>query len=242
MASGVIAASLIAAGGAQAATFTLGNPLAGGNYADVSLVGPPASTAMNLTLISGTSAASPVDGTVISWAAGGTNGTYAPTVVRSNGDGSYTGVATGSTVSLNLPSAASPPQPTNLPIKAGQLFELITDGHLFNDSGHGLGGYTNNPLTPGASDVIFGGPDAQNWAFSATIRYCKVPDLIGMSVPKARAALQAADCTLGKITKRKSKKAKKTRVRGQSVPDESNISDTTPIDLVVKKRAKPKRK
>lgn len=246
------AIAIMALGGttAHAKTLAIGNPLTGPDYSDSMFTGPPdpCCTAVNAKLISGADGASPTDGTVITWAVGNPHGAYAPTVIQPNPNGTYTGVVAGPTVALNNPASASPTQSTNLPIKAGQLFALSLSGHIYESFTGGLGGYSEHgPLTPGVTDNLTGGLSVDNYAFTATIRYCEVPNVVGQTVATATQTLASSDCTLGQVikAKRKKKKVKKSKapkVTRQSVAPGTKISDTAPIDLTFAKKKKKRKK
>ena len=239
-----LAAALLGAAGAQANTITLGNPLTtavpGGSGFSV------ARTLFNTRLIDGSDPASPVDGTVTSWAVGSPDGTFALRVLRRVGADSYAAVAGDAERPLEFDPAPSPPQPASLPIAKGDLIALVEGGGTSlasSDVGSSI-------VLPDAAEV--GGPaqspysmsDTRSFLFNATVRYCVVPNVILMKEAAARAALAAADCVVGQIIKpRKKAKRKKAKfVKATSIAAGTSVSDTTPVDLTFGKKPKPKKK
>jgi len=237
-----LAAALLGATGAQANTITLGNPLTNPSYTASGFSG--ARTFFNTRLIDGSDPASPVDGTVTSWAVGRPDGSFSLRILRRVGTDSYAAFAGDAERQLVFDPAPSPPQPTNLPIKKGDLIALVDGG------GTSLAQSTTGSSVVLPSAAVVGGPaqspfstsDTDNFAFNATVRYCLVPGLIGKKEAAARSALAAANCPVGQILKPK-KRAKRKRakfVRATSVPAGTAVSDTTPIDLTFGKKPKKK--
>lgn len=68
---------------------------------------------------------------------------------------------------------------------------------------------------------------------SAATAYCVVPNLKGRSRASAAAALTSAHCTLGKVTKKKAKKAKHGKVVGQSIPAAVSVKQGTAVRITV---------
>jgi hypothetical protein len=62
---------------------------------------------------------------------------------------------------------------------------------------------------------------------------CKVPKLTGKSLPAAKRALVAADCALGKVTKRKGPAASKGKVVGQGKKPGTVLADGAAVTVVV---------
>src|SRR4249920_1699051 len=86
-----VAVALLGATDAQANTITLGNPLTNSSYFTSGFSG--ARTFFNTRLIDGSNPASPVDGTVTSWAVGRPDGGFSLRVLREIGTGSYVAFA-----------------------------------------------------------------------------------------------------------------------------------------------------
>ena len=238
-----VAVALLGATAAHANTITLGNPLTNPSYFTSGFSGD--GTLFNTRLIGGSDAASPVDGTVTSWAVGRPDGGFSLRVMRQVGTDSYAAFAGDAQRQLVFDPAPSPPQPTSLPIKKGDLIALAEGG------GTSLAQANTGSRVLLPSAAIVGGPaqspfstsDANNYVFNATVRYCLVPNVIGKKEPAARSALAAADCPVGQILKPKQKaKRKKAKfVRATSVPAGTSVSDTTPIDLRFGKKPKKKK-
>jgi PASTA domain-containing protein len=238
-----VAVAALGAADAHANTITLGNPLTSSSYFTSGFSG--ARTFFNTRLIDGGNPASPVDGTVTSWAVGRPDGGFAFRVLREIGTGSYVALAGDAQRQLVFDPAPSPPQPTSLPIKKGDLIALVDGG------GTSLAQANTGSSVVLPAAAVVGGPAqspfstsaANNYVFNATIRYCLVPSIIGKKEGAARSALAAADCPVGQILKPK-KKAKRKQakfVRSTSVPAGTAVSDTTPIDLSFGKKPKKKK-
>jgi hypothetical protein len=235
---------LLAAVTAQAATVEIGSSL---NGAFGNATSTFAQTRAHFSLPAPANAASPVDGTVISWRFIG-GGPATPRIIRPSGAFAYTGAGTGSQQSGPGPGMLSAPLPLNLPIKRGDHF-----GADFP-----AGANTASRTTPGASVIAWvpplldgdsraptggpGGAFANNeFAIGAVVRFCRVPKLKGKKPKAARNELEAADCTVGKVKKTK-KRRKKKRVIAQGFTTGTSIADTTPVNFKVsKKRKKGKR-
>src|SRR3954452_437930 len=114
-------AAAILASTAEANTVVVGSSLTAPNFVPISF-GPPA-TVTNYLLLPPATAASPVDGTVISWRFIGEGGPVTPRVLRSTGTTSLSAAGTGAAQS----ATASPPQisgpfSTVIPIKKDDYF------------------------------------------------------------------------------------------------------------------------
>ena len=237
------AMALLGATGAHANTITLGNPLTSPSYNVSGFSG--GHTIFNTKLIDGSSPASPVDGTVISWAVGRPDGGFSLQVVREVAPGSYAALAGDAQRQLVFDPAPSPPQPTSLPIKKGDLIALDEGG------GTSLAQSTIGTTVVLPQEAVVGGPaqapmsmdTTDNFAFNATVRYCLVPNVIGKKEAAARAALAAANCPVGQILKPKKKgKRKKAKfVRATSITAGTAVSDTTAVDLTFGKKPKKKK-
>jgi hypothetical protein len=238
-----VAVTLLGATAAQANTITLGNPLTNPSYFTSGFSGM--ATFFNTKLIDGSNPASPVDGTVTSWAVGKPDGGFALRILREVNPGSYAAFAGDAQRQLVFDPAPSPPQPTSLPIKKGDLIALIDGGGTsLAQSNTGSSVILPSPaVVGGPAQSPFSTSSANNYAFNATVRYCLVPSVIGMKEPAARSALAAADCPVGQILKpkKKAKRKKAKFVRGTSVPAGTAVSDTTPIDLSFGKKPKKKK-
>jgi hypothetical protein len=239
-----VAAALLGATGAQANTITLGNPLTSSSYSTSGFSG--ARTFFNTRLIDGSDAASPVDGTVTSWAVGRPDGGFSLRVLRQVGADSYAAFAGDAQRQLVFDPAPSPPQPTSLPIKKGDLIALVDGGGT--SLAHSNTGSSvilpSSAMVSGPAQSPFSTSDTDNYAFNATVRYCLVPNVIGKKEAAARAALAAADCPVGQILKpRKKAKRKQAKfVKATSIPAGTAVSDTTPVDLTFGKKPKKKKK
>ena len=233
-----VLAGAAGASSAQAATVRIGSPLTA-SFTPVGFSSQHLVTLAQLALPEkDTNLRSPVDGTVVSYQVAPSNGTFAIQVLRNLIGDRLSSVRSSPATAVNT-TGISAPVSTDLGIQRGDLVG-IRDFAV----GDTLGGANNGatyaawdpPLEDGAVSRV---PDfaaqAYEIGFAATVRYCQVPAVKGLRPKAARAALAAADCRVGKVTK-----AKKTRkhkvVVSQSVRPGKAISDTAPIDLKVSRR------
>ena len=235
----VAIAGLLAAGGAQANTLTLGSQFQGTMGSSVFDGGK--GTIVNTTLPAPLNAASPTDGTLTEWRFSGGTTPFTPQIIRPVGAGLFTQALAGpATVGTGVGNIIGP-VPLNLPIKKGDFFGAI--GNNFSHLGvitrpGTVYGYFVPPLDAGPGRAPdYGGPGSSEFAISATVRYCLVPSVKGKKPKAAKKALKAADCAFGGKSKSK-KRRKKKKVVGQSVAPGSSISDTAPVAIKV---SRPKR-
>ena len=245
----VVAAALaLIASGAQAATVTIGSPLAGPFSPGTSSM---PSTWTNTVLRPGAALTSPSDGTIVRWRiVGATGGPFYLRVLTPVGGTTYTGGGTGPPqIPGTNATGTTETFPASLPIRAGQIVGFDDTGTTDTFSLMTVPGATytdwNPPLADGSSLPYMNpyGAGAE-LAFNADVRYCVVPALTGRKLGAARQALAAADCALGKIVrpKKRARRRKAKFVRAESVAAGSSISDTAPVDLTLgKKRHKKKR-
>ena len=227
---------------AQASTVTIGSSLSA-TFTQTILPAP--TTVSNYILPSPANAASPTDGTVISWRFVGAGGSFTPRILRSTSGTSHTGAGTGQAQAPTAPPPAiSGPFNTTLPIKRGEFFGINTPvaGTLGTATTPGA---THLQWTPPLGDGVAGAPPTTSVtseaAISAVVRFCKVPKLKTLTAKAARQALSQADCTIGNVTKSQKRRPTK-QVISQSVKPNSSIADTAPVDFVVAPKKKPKRK
>jgi hypothetical protein len=224
---------MLFAGPAQAATVTVGSPLSG---TITNRIGAIASTQVTSALPAPNVAASPVDGTVISWRFVG-GGPLIPRVIRPLGGGLYTGAGSGAAQVGPGFNQVSGPLPVSLLIRKGDLFGIdVAVNSTFathaDPAAVWIGWLTPQLADGGAGRAPNDGPNAEEVMVQAVVRYCLVPKVKGKTPKKAKKALRAADCTVGKTRKSK-KTASKKKVVKQSVKPGTSISDTEPINLKV---------
>jgi PASTA domain-containing protein len=231
----ISAATLVPAAQAGANTLIVGSQFQG--TIDPSVLDGGAGTVANTSLPAPLLAASPTDGTVISWRFSGEEVQWTPQVVHPLGGGLYNEGAAGPPQAGNGVPNISGPFPLTLPIKKGDHFGIAGGnfdvlGVLHSPSAVYV--YFMPKLQPGAGQSPFSATGLEE-GVSATVRYCLVPNLRGKKPKAARQELRAADCTVG--TKKKSKKRKKKKkVLGQSVPAGTSISDTQPVNFKVSRK------
>ena len=233
-------ATVLFGSAAQAATVRLGSTLQGPTNFPPYTSGTLIISALPAPLV----AASPVDGTVVSWSfIGSATGPYAPRIVRPAGaSGMAVGAGTGAGQNGVAAPAISGPFPTSLPIRKGDFFgiNIPNSGVIAYRAGPGAGTGTlySPPLADSGPPVAaFDNYPNEEEMMAATVRYCIVPKVKGKSPKAARKALTAADCKVGK-TKKSKKRQKKKKVLSQSVAPGTSISDTAPIDLKVSQKQK----
>ena len=240
-----LSATALLASTAQASTVTIGSTL---TATFTQTLFPAPTTASNYILPTPANTTSPTDGTVISWRFIGTGGPFTPRILRATSGTSHTGAGTGQAQTPSAPPpAVSGPFTTSLPIKRGELFGINVPaaGTLGTATTPGA---THLQWTPPLGDGVGGTPPTTSVtseaAINATVRFCKVPTLKGLTSKAAGLALQQADCTVGTVTKSQKRRPTK-QVISQSVKANTSIADTAPVDYVVapkKKVRQPKPK
>jgi PASTA domain len=181
---------------------------------------------------------SPVDGTVVSYQVAPSSGTFAIQVLRNLTGDRVASIRSSPATPLNV-AGISAPIPTSLGIRRGDLIGIrdFAVGDVLDGANNGATyAAWGPPLEDGAvSREPSFAAKGYEIGLGATVSYCQVPKLKGLSLKAARAALAAADCKVGKVTK-----AKKTRkhkvVVSQSVAPGKAVSDTAPIALKVSRR------
>jgi hypothetical protein len=229
---------------AGAATTTVGPPLGGANFSDLTPGAPGKATGLNILLgVPAARITSPVDGTIIGGQIMNPSGSFSLQVVRGTIPTPWTGMATGPLQELTA-SGVTAFAPVSLPISTGDFVGLNFEAgaSVAQSPGGGSSRGFQPPLTTGVTGD--GNAVPGMYGYNATVRYCIVPDLLKKKEATARAAATAADCTIGTVTKpKKKKKRKKAKfVKRQSVPAGTQISDTAPINLTMGKKPKKKKK
>lgn len=221
---------------ARAATVKVGSALAGAY--------PPVTFNANGTgvtsSINGTSAGSPVSGTVISWTLkGASGGPLFLQIVRPSGTNLFASITSSAGV-----IASTQPNPTSLPIQAG---DVVGVRNTNNSDQLGLlnapASVTNSffpALVDGAAPRSAGSAPGE-YGIQAEVRYCKVPKVRGLKLAKAKKRLAAANCAV-KIRGKDKKKGKSESVRSQGVAPGTSISDTQAVGLKLGKKSKDKKK
>jgi hypothetical protein len=241
--AGTAATLLVGAlgGAARASTVTVGSPLTA-TFAQTPFAAD--TTVTNFVLPTPANATSPSDGTVISWRFIGTGGNFIPRVIHPTAGTSHTGSGTGAGMPGAAPPAISGPFPTSLPIKQGDRFGVdVPNGGSLGTAATAGATYLTwaPPLVNGAAGRAPTSSVAEEAAVSATVRFCKVPNLKGLSGQAARQQLVAADCTIGTISKSR-KQLPTKQVLKQSVKANSSIADTAPVGFTISSKLKPRAK
>jgi hypothetical protein len=131
---------------------------------------------------------------------------------------------------------------SQIPVAAGDLIGYHRNaGTCLTDTGNtaDIIGIKGGDLAPGTVSA-FSTSGTRQIPISATVRYCVVPNLLGLRLAPAMQALSAASCTLGTVRrpKNKRKRRKAKFVRSVNVAAGTAISDTAPIDLALGKKPK----
>jgi hypothetical protein len=194
----------------------------------------------NTTLLEpGANATSPTAGTIISWQYTlATGGPFYLRVLRPAGGASYTGSGI-SAPHTPISLATTPPIPTSLPIRKGDLVGLDNTaggdkiGIAFPLPGAVFMTWSFPKLAEGETRAGVASTGAE-WGFNAVVRYCLVPKLKGKTLKAARKALRTRDCAPLKLAKTKQgKKVDKPRIfritrqdfgAGTSVSDRARMS------------------
>ena len=224
-------------GSAQANTVVVGSALTAPNFSLVPFT--PSATVTNFVLPAPATAASPVDGTIISWSFIGSGGPVTPRVLRSTGTTSLSAAGTGVPQSATGSNVISGPFSTVLPIKKGDYFGVDGPDGASISTAPTAGStslYFSPALVDEAGEQAPVGSNAEEDGISATVRYCMVPKMKGLAGKAARTALAAADCRIGQVTKGKKKPIKK--VLKQGVKAGTAISDSQPVDLTISRKKK----
>lgn len=231
---GVVAFS---GGTAQANIVTVGSSLTAPGFTLVPFSAP--ATVTNYRLPAPATAASPVDGTVISWRFIGSGGPLTPRVLRSTAGTTMTGAGSGTPQSATAPNVISGPFSVSIAIKKSDYFGVngASGASLSTASTTGSTSlYFDPALVDGAAGKAPLGTNPDEDAISAVVRFCKVPKMKGLTGKAARQALNAADCRLGTVTKGKRTPVKK--LLKQSVKAGTSISDAQPVNLTISRKKK----
>ena len=182
-------------------------------------------------------------GTIISFQVAGGAGTQVGiAALRPAGSAGFSAIAASPLTRLSS-TGISPRIPVSVPFSSGDRVALnVGDGP--SPSVEGSYGYIADggeyryiipPLVPGGPPASGAAALSSEVAYNAVIRFCVVPNVKGMRLSKARAALRASDCTPGKVTPKKKKRKGKVVV-GLTPEPVSQVSDTFPIAIHLGKK------
>jgi hypothetical protein len=134
---------------------------------------------------------------------------------------------------------------SNTAIRAGAGAEAWATSTLFdlNNTGVQLAGgrvhagcgtqAVGNASNGAFSDYACGATVVAPQTVTVAATYCRVPKLAGRTLKQATAALKSARCSVGKVTKRKAKKAKRHKVVAQGIPAGTDVRVGTRVRLVI---------
>jgi hypothetical protein len=235
-----VGGALALAQAAAADTVTLGSTVASGPLMNL-CTGSTACTYIPFGNAYSPSLVVPYNGTVTSFAinSGSTAGTVTLRILRPAAGGRFTGAGTSAAVTIagGVQSAT-----TSLPVRTGDLIGLENaDDALLFDAGT-LTTFTAYYQLPALGDGASAAPSnissTRRLLLSAVLQYtkpaggngaggtgtipgtpiipqCVVPKLRNLTVARARQALTAANCKLGKVTRVRDRRVKRGRVISQ---------------------------
>jgi hypothetical protein len=240
---GAVCASLLGVGSAQATTVTLGSNLSDPSFNSVVF---GSATTLVQTVLPGRTTVSPISGTVVQWKLmGAQGGPLRLQVIKKIGaqyesTGSQSATITGPGV-LTFPS--------HLKISAGDLIGIAnvtpTDRLALTPATAGSSySFFSSPLADGGPPQSTAGSGTRELALQATVMTdCNVPSLKGLKLGAAQAAVTAAGCTNGTVTRPKKKAARKKAkfVVGQSPAAGTSVEALTAVDITLGKKPKKKK-
>jgi hypothetical protein len=200
----------------------------------------------------------PFDGTITSFSinSGSTGGTVTLRVLRPAAGGRYTGSGTSAAVTI---AGGVQTATTSLAVRAGDLIGLENSNSaiLFDTAGTlttftayyqlpSLGDGASAPPSNIARDrrlllsavltytpPAAGGPSGGGGTSPPPVTECVVPKLRNLTVTRARAALTAAHCKLGKVKRVRDRRVKRGRVVSQAVPAKWRSDVGAKVDVKV---------
>lgn len=204
---------------------------------------------------------SPANGVVTSWSVrtGDPDALYTLRILTPGANNGYI-----STTSVQAPapvpagtvdSIITYPVTTTVPIKFGQAIGVLQTNGGGNGADVGLpqittGGVTTNVISNNFNGTFLDGlgatflPDQQHeLLLQATIKYCKVPNLVGQKLAAAQAPLTAGDCGTATVVR---KPVKKKKQRGKILSTDPAADGTAApgtavkVTIGVKKKKKKK--
>jgi hypothetical protein len=191
---------------------------------------------------SGAQLAAPSAGTIVRWRIDDSKGTFRLLVLRPDGSGNFAAVAmspaqTPAGTGIETFSA-------DIPVQAGDLIGLDNEEssaeigytlsgvtgsqftYFFPQMVVGSNSSTSTTVTPSENEELAFNADVESGAAAPAplpaptptppVLTCKVPNLHGKGLKAAKKKLKAADCKLGKVTKKKGATAKTGKVGKQS--------------------------
>lgn len=267
LAAGASSAGL--AGPASADTTVMGSPLVSPYDGGVAGGATTVSTQFSVAGSATNPYVSPANGIITNWKVKSADdgAFYSLKILRLSGalsitaatNSNFTGITT-SPVSATVPIGTGVGTPTGLifdnpasiPITKGDYIGILTGGAdddlpQFTTNGVPENTIGNNfgaqPVDGNTSPLI---ADVQHELLvQATVKYCKVPNLVGQAESAAGPALTAADCATGTVTKRPTKNAAEVGkvISTQPAKDETAVpGSAVNLTVGVAACAKPKKK
>jgi PASTA domain len=142
----------------------------------------------------------------------------------------------------------------NAPIKFGQAIGILQTMAGGAGADVGLPQNTTNGITTNVISNLFDGrfldglgatflPDAQHeLLLQATVRFCRVPDVVGLKKGAATQAVTAAECAAKVSTKKTKKKKKRGKVLRQEPEADSTVPPGGEVEIFIGSKAKKKKK
>jgi hypothetical protein len=236
---------LVGAANAQATTVTLGSDLTNPTFNSVQFGG---ARDLVQTALAGRTTVAPFDGTLINWKVmGASGGPLSLRVVRQTG-AQFIGAG-----------SSSPATPTGLGVQSFNTHLRILTGELIGlQSSANTDTISLTPTSPAPTSYFFfttplvdggapqtpSGSQTREIAFQATlVSDCTVPDVKFQKLAPAQAAITAAGCANGTVTRPAKKKARKKAkfVVAQSPAAGNKVDGLTPVNLTLGKKPKKKK-
>jgi PASTA domain len=253
----LVVAGLIGASSASAATQTIGSALAlpyQGGVCNNNCLSVQQSRIVDVHPV-----LSPVNGVITEWKVrtGDPDARYSLRVLTPSAGNAY--ISTTSVLSPAPVPAGTVDTIITYPgnsaaIRQGQAIGLLqtNGGGAGADVGlpqNTTGGVTQNVIANNFNGTFLDGLGAtfisdqqHELLLQATVRFCRVPNVVGQTQAAATQALTAAECT-ATVTKKKTKKKKnKGKVLSQKTAPDSSVAPGTAVEIVVGKKAKKKKK
>jgi PASTA domain len=137
---------------------------------------------------------------------------------------------------------------TTVPIKFGQAIGVLQTGAADGLPQNTTDGINENVINNNFNGTFLDGlgatfiSDVQHeLLLQATIRFCRVPDVVGQKTAAAQQALAAAECGSTVSKKKTKKKKKRGKVLNQKTAAGSTVPPFTEVEIVVGKKPKPKK-
>lgn len=198
---------------------------------------------------------SPANGVITEWKvrSGDPDALYHLRVLTPSAGNSYIATAT------HTAPTAVPPGTTDtiftyvpttpLQIKVGQAIGVLQTGNPEGLPQNTTGGVATNVIAnnfngtfPDGLGATFLSDVQHELLLQATVRFCRVPNVVGLKSAAASQALTAAECAAKTTRKKTKKKKKRGKVTTQKTAADSTVPPGTEVEIVVGTKPKKKKK